>query len=373
VISTRIGARLGEDAGVSPDESAGDTGRPSVKPVPPAGNPVPPAGNPDSSAADPGRPVRLLAAGGTIGMRGERAVPAVDAAALASQLPLDPGWDVNTETVLAKPGAHLTLDDAFGLARHAGAAASAGEGVVITTGTDTLEELAVLCALTYGGEAPIVLTGANRPGSRPGADGPANLLDAIALARAPAAGGLGTVVAFGGEIHGAMTVQKVDSTGPAAFGSPAAGPIGRVVEGRVWLHATPLRPAPLNVQRLDHRVAIVTTTLGDDGTWLRDAAATADGVVLVALGAGHLPPGVLRELRDAADRVPVLITCRPARSSMLFSTYGFEGAEPDLRATGAICAPFLSAVAARIALLCALGAGFDRAGIAARLAQFDAR
>jgi L-asparaginase len=168
-------------------------------------------------------------------------------------------------------------------------------------------------------------------------------------------------------------VQKVDSTGPAAFGSPVAGPVGRVVDGRVWLHAAPLRPPSLPVERLEHQVSIVVTGLGDDGALLHHAAAFADGVVLVALGAGHVSPGVLGELRAACERVPVLVTCRPTRSSMLFSTYGFEGAEPDVRASGAICVPFLSPVAARIALLCALGAGLDRAGMAAALASFDAR
>ena len=116
----------------------------------------------------------------------------------------------------------------------------------------------------------------------------------------------------------------------------------------------------------------MTTGLGDDGALLRHAAEISDGVVLVALGAGHLSKEVLAELRRAAERVPVVITCRPDRSSMLFSTYGFEGAERDLRASGAICAPFLSAAAARMALLCSLGADLDRAGIAAALAPFDA-
>ena len=144
---------------------------------------------------------------------------------------------------------------------------------MITTGTDTMEEVAVLCALLHGGDAPIVITGANRPGSSPGADGPANLLDAVVLAGAPAAAGLGVVVVFGGEIHAAMTVRKIDSTGPTAFGSPTAGPLGRIVERRVWLHAMPLRPQPLPVERLAHRVAVVATGLGDDGALLRHAAA----------------------------------------------------------------------------------------------------
>ena len=326
---------------------------------------------PTASAAT--RPVRLLAAGGTIAMRGEHAVPALGAFELVEQLPQVAGFHLEAETVRSLPGAHLSPGDALDLARRAGAAAARGDGVVLTTGTDTMEEVAMVCALTYGGEAPVVITGANRPGSAPGADGPANLLDAIILARAPAAAGLGVVVVFGGEVHAAATVRKIDSTGPVAFGSPTAGPLGRIVDGRIWLHATPRRPAPLAVQRLDHRVATVATGLGDDGALVRHAAQTYDGLVMVALGAGHLSAVVLHELRRAAERVPVLVTCRPERSSMLFSTYGFEGAERDVRASGAICVPFLSPAAARIALLCALGAGLDRAGIANAFAPFDAR
>lgn len=306
-------------------------------------------------------------------MRGERAVPAVDAEGLVAELPqLAAVPDFEAETVFGVPGPHLSLRQALDVANRAIALAGAGNGVVITTGTDTMEELAMLCVLMHGGQAPIVLTGANRPGGAPGADGAANLLDAVALAGSPAGEGLGAVVAFGGEIHGGASVRKVDSTGPAAFGSPVAGPLGRIVERRVWLHSRPLRREPVRVERLSHRVAIVPTALGDDGDLLGQAAAVCDGVVLVALGAGHLSPSVLLELRTALERIPVAVTCRPERSSMLFETYGFDGAERDVRASGAVCVPFLSPQAARIALLCCLAAGLDRDGIAAALAPWDA-
>jgi L-asparaginase len=319
------------------------------------------------------RPVRIIAVGGTIAMRGDRAVPSLDAAALVEAVPeLGAVGRLEAETALELPGPHLSLRQALAVADRVRAAADAGEGVVVTTGTDTMEELAVLCAMTYGGEAPIVLTGANRPASSPGADGPANLLDAVSLAGSPATAGLGVVVAFGGEIHAAMSVRKVDSTGPTAFGSPVAGPIGRIVEGRPWLHARPIRPAPLAVERLEYRVAIVTATLGDDGDVLAELAASRDGLVLVALGAGHLSRSAIGELRTALQRIPVLITCRPDRPSMLFDTYGFDGAERDLRESGAVCAPFLSPAAARMALLCCLGAGLDRDQMAQALAPWDA-
>jgi L-asparaginase len=318
------------------------------------------------------RPVRLLAAGGTISMQGDRAVPALDARGLIEAVPaLADVAELDAETVLSVPGPHLTLSQALDLARRAVAASGDGEGVVITTGTDTIEEVAVLCALLHAGEAPVAITGANRPATSPGADGPANLLDAVAVAGSFVTTGLGAVVVFGGEIHDGMTVSKVDSTGPAAFGSPVAGPLGRVVERRVWLHARPSRPASLSVETLEHRVEVVSPGMGDDGALLRHAAATADGVVLVAFGAGHLSPALLAALREAVERVPVVLTCRPVRSSMLVETYGFEGAERDLRASGALCAPFLSPAAARMVLLCCLGAGLDRRAMEAALAPWD--
>lgn len=206
-------------------------------------------------------------------MSGAQAVPALEADELITAVPaLAAVPALEAETVLSMPGAHLTLDRALQVARLAAASAADGRGGVISTGTDTLEEVAVLCALLHGAEAPIVITGANRPASAPGADGPANLIDAVAAAGADATAGLGTVVVFAGEIHDAMTVRKVDSTGPAAFGSPICGPLGRVVEGRVWLHARPSRPAPLEIRAILHRVEIVSPGLGDDGDLLRHAA-----------------------------------------------------------------------------------------------------
>lgn len=320
------------------------------------------------------RPVALLAVGGTISMRGERAVPALDARGLIEALPeLAAVPALRAHTLLSKPGPQLSLAEALMVAEHAGRAAEGGEGVVVTTGTDTLEELAVLCALRCGAEAPIVFTGANRPASHPGADGGANLLDAVTVAGSLDAAGVGVVVVFGGEIHSAMTVRKVDSTGPAAFGSPLTGPIGRVLEGRVWIAARPLLPSRVEVAELRHRVEIVTASLGDDGSALVGLADRADGLVVVGFGAGHVSPPMLAALREVGERLPVVVTCRPERPSMLAATYGFEGCEADVRASGALCAPFLSAVAARIVLLACLGAGLGRGEIAAVLAPWDAR
>ncbi len=325
-----------------------------------------------SSSHQQSRPVRLLAAGGTISMQGERAVPRLDAGQLVQAVPeLERFTDLSAENVLGLPGPQIQLAQALELARRAADAAAGGAGVVITTGTDTLEEIAMLCALQHRAEAPIVLTGANRPASARGADGPANLLDAVTLAASAPGAGLGTVVVFGGEIHAAATVRKTDSTGPVAFTSPVAGPFGRIVDGRVWLHARPPASPHIRPRTIDYRVPIITAALGDAGELLETAAQAADGLVVVAFGAGHLTPGMLAALNSAVRRAPVVITVRPERGSMMHATYGFEGSERDLRDSGAVCVPFLSAAAARIALLCCLGADMGRDAIAAALAPYD--
>ena len=314
------------------------------------------------------REVLVLATGGTIAMSGSRAVPALDADALVAAVPgLGEVPGLRARELGASPGAHLTLDAVLHIAREAAAAAREGVGVVITHGTDTLEETAMLCDLVLDAEAPVVLTGAIRPGSAAGADGPANLLDAVAVAAAPEAAGFGALVVFGGEVHAARHARKVDSTSPVAFGSPAAGPVGRVIEGRPALELRPVRGREaLDVRRLDFRVPILATALGDDGLPL-DAAVRdgADGVVLATLGGGHVSPMVLARVRAAVERVPVVLAVRPQRGAFLAGTYGFEGNEEDLRATGALPAGVLSAQAARMKLLACLGAGLEGPRLAA--------
>jgi L-asparaginase len=216
--------------------------------------------------------------------------------------------------------------------------------------------------------APSVFTGAIRPSSNPGADGLANLEDAVAVAASDAASGTGVLVVFGGEIHAAHAVRKASSISPAAFRSPSTGPLGAVAEGVVRVWARPARVNVLAVASTTARVPSVATWLGDDGALLDAAAGDADGIVLVALGAGHVPPPVLAALRHVAPRIPVCVAVRPENGVMLRSTYGFEGSESDIRSSGAISCSALSPAAARIALIAALGANVDPA---AALAQFD--
>jgi L-asparaginase len=322
----------------------------------------------------PVREVTVLAAGGTIAMAGDAgAVPELDAEGLVAAVPAlaeVPG--LQARTLGSWPGVQVAPADALEIARAAAAEAAGGRGVVVTHGTDTLEETAVLIDLVHGGDAPIVVTGAIRPASASGADGPANLRDAVAAAGAASTAGLGALVVFAGELHAARAVRKTGSVSPRAFGSPATGPVGAVTEDAVAVWGDPRRRHPIAVAHMDSRVEIVSAGLGSDGALLDAAlAAGAEGLVAVVLGAGHAPPAFLAAARAAATRVPVVACVRPPEGRMLRATYGFEGAERDVRRAGLIPAPALSPAAARIVLMACLGAGHSRVATAAAFAGDD--
>jgi L-asparaginase len=311
------------------------------------------------------RRVVVLAAGGTIAMTGtaaggESATPRLSAEQLIEAVPGLAAYrgGVEGRSVVNKPSAHLTLDDQLTICREARDLARRGVGVVVTHGTDALEETAMLCDVLHDAEAPIVFTGAIRPASTAGADGPANLVDAVAVAASDAATGLGTLVVFGGEIHHARCARKTDTTSLVAFSSPQTGPLGRVTEGHPTIWSRIPRNPPLDPPDLDRRVLIVPTTAGDDGTLARAALATEpDGAVIGTLGAGHLPPPLLELWGEAAERIPVVAYCRPERGVILNATYGYAGSERDLRVTRIIPAGFLSPQGARMKLLACVAAG----------------
>ncbi len=308
------------------------------------------------------RRVRVIGAGGTIGMDGAGgALPALDAGELVAAVPgLQAFEELDAQTVANVPSAHLSLAQQLEICRQARDAARRGIGVVVTHGTDTLEETAMLCDIVSDAEAPVVFTGAIRPAGAPGADGPANLVDAVSVAASEGATGLGVLVVFGGEIHHARVVRKTDTTSLTAFSSPQIGPLGRVTEGHPSIWSRLPRNPTLDPPHLDARVFIIPTAAGDDGSLARAALDTEpDGVVIGTLGAGHMTPGLLDLWATAAKRIPVIAYCRPERGVILNSTYGYAGSEMDLRLTNVIPAGFLSPQAARMKLLACLASGLS--------------
>jgi L-asparaginase len=165
---------------------------------------------------------------------------------------------------------------------------------------------------------------------------------------------------FGGEIHHARCARKTDTTSLTAFSSPQTGPLGRVTEGHPSFWSRIPRNQPLDPPSLDHRVLVVPTTAGDDGSLARAALASEpDGIVIGTLGAGHLHPDLLKLWAGASERIPVVAYCRPERGVVLNGTYGYAGSERELRESRIIPAAFLSPQAARMKLLACLASGLS--------------
>ncbi len=325
---------------------------------------------------DRSRSILVITLGGTIAMTrtsGETGgvTPRLTGADLVSAVPgLDEGATITVEDFRQVPGASLTIDDIAELAGRLNKAAAAGtDGFVITQGTDTLEETAFLLDLLYEADAPVVLTGAMRNAAMPGADGSANLLAAVRTATSTVARGLGALVVFADEIHAARHVRKIHSTSLTAFASPSAGPIGHVIEGIPRLHFSPARHRAVPLPLRPAAVEVVHTTLGADATVLESIDRRADGVVVAAFGAGHVPASWVEPLQTLAGRIPVVLASRTGAGSVLARTYAFPGSESDLLARGLISAGPLDPYKARLLLLAQLRAGTDRAEVEAAFTE----
>jgi L-asparaginase len=202
----------------------------------------------DADASSERAHLIILSTGGTIAMTpktSQRSAISLCAASLAGAVPrLADLAEVEGRSVLAKPSADFTLADIGAIADAAKAAAKTDAGIVITHGTDTLEETAFALSVLVQVESPIVLTAAMRRPDQAGADGPANLLAASLVAISHSSRGKGILVVADDEIHAGPLIRKVHSFRPHAFSSLPFGPIGYVVEERVRFALAPARRLP---------------------------------------------------------------------------------------------------------------------------------
>jgi L-asparaginase len=235
--------------------------------------------------------------------------------------------------------------------------------VVVTTGTDTLEEVAYLLHLLWRRDEPVVVTGAMRTADAPGSDGPANVLAAVTVAASPTARGHGCLVTLNNQVHSAAAVRKSHTTSPAAFRSVGAVPVGEVHEGTARLAAPAPRPTPLPLPAAlgdVPRVALLRVTLDDDAELFRHAASHYDGVVVEVFGAGHVPSWWVEPLREAARRIPVAVVSRTGEGRLLRGSYGFPGSERDLVSADTLLIDGFDGIKARILLTLALLSSSDR-------------
>jgi L-asparaginase len=262
------------------------------------------------------------------------------------------------------PSGDLTISDIVALAHAIDTSFEEGaEGVVVTQGTDTIEETSFALDLLVHSSRPVVVTGAMRNPTMASADGPANLLGAIRVAVSQDAIGLGTLVVLNDEIHAARFVRKTHTANLGTFRSPSSGPLGWIVEDRLRIvsRVAPLAGFEHVAAQTVPAVALIKCSLGDDARVIDQLESLGyTGAVVEGFGGGHVPARVVSALENLAARMPVVLASRTGSGELLQETYGFIGSERDLLSRrGLISSGALDGLKARILLSLAMSVDED--------------
>jgi L-asparaginase len=322
--------------------------------------------------------VHVIATGGTISNMGND--PRRTGAELVAGIQGLAGIaDVTTEQFSNVASGAVTQEMLRDLARRVRTVlqeSNAPAGVIVTHGTDTMEETAFFLDLTVGGCSPVILTGAMRQANAVGADGPANLLNSVKLAASPEARGRGALLLMNDEVFLAREVTKSNTTRLNAFSAPEAGPTGVTDPDGIFFRAPPPAncPAPLiDVDRVDAfpRVDIVYSYIGADSAVV-DAlvAAGAKGLVVAGVGRGGTTPSQSSALRRAVEKGVIVLTSNRTGAGRSGRPTPPEGLRDLPAGRGArLSAGDLNPQKARMLLALALAAGLTPADIATLIAS----
>jgi L-asparaginase len=314
--------------------------------------------------------IALLSLGGTIASRvdaqGRGAALTFDATDLLAALPmLSEIADVSPRPFRMEMSSNLALGDITALAGQIIMLAESGvDGVVVTQGTDTIEETAYLLDLLITLDIPVVVTGAMRNPGKPGEDGPANLVGAIRVAAHPEARGCGVLVMLDDTIHLARFVRKTHTSATGAFASPSLGPIGYLVEDRVRIPLRPRRRSLHFAVPVDQElpeVGLLTLSLGNEERLVRSVVSAGyRGLVIEAFGAGHVAARTVAGLAELTPQMPVVFASRTGAGELYQYLGHYPGSEGDLLARGLIGAVGLDGLKARLLLILLLATGASR-------------
>lgn len=309
------------------------------------------------------RRVCLITTGGTIASRREPESGHVTASLSGGDLhdmllhPLD-GIEVTVDEFSKVSSFAIDLALSFDLARHVFRRLDEGfDGVVVTHGTDTMEESAFMADLIVASDKPVVFTGAQHAADEPNPDGPRNITDSIRLAASEAARGLGVVVCFDHEFHAARDVTKSHTSRTDTFLSAEHGKLGDVDGDRIVAHRMPLLRRTYAPQQVATEIELIKLAMGTTDRFVRFAAAEGVRAIIVeGFGRGNAPPAVSAALADIARTgIPVIMTSRCQRGRVK-PVYG-NGGGKTLAEAGIIFAGDLSGQKARVLLSVLLGAG----------------
>jgi L-asparaginase len=284
--------------------------------------------------------IAIVSTGGTISStetEGEDASPELQSDDLVESVPeLGDLTEIVTEDFATIVSHHYTIEQMYGLVERLRELDSDSDidGIVVTQGTNTLEVVSYFADLCYGGETPVVFTGAMRNPSLTSPDGPGNLLTAVRTAMSDRAGEMGVLVAFNYRVHAARGVSKIHTTNPDTFRTPEYGPVGAVEEGRVRWHRRPLDRDPTfdpDPADLTGDVATVVVT-ADMTPRTLEAAGDSAAVCLGCMGAGHLTETIVPTLETLhSGGVPIVASTLSPEGHLLRDTYECYGCENTTR------------------------------------------
>lgn len=230
------------------------------------------------------------------------------------------------------------------------------DGVIVTHGTDTLEETAYFLDLTIKTEKPIVVIGAMKTSTEPNWDGPRNLVDAIHICNNPNSRGFGVLVCLNGEINAASEVTKTHTEDVETFRSLDFGLLGFVERGKVIYNRLPRKLEKRQTEEINTNVDLIKVCAGMDEKFFKFSADNkVDGIVVEAMGVGNVPPQVFEGIKYAlGKKIPVVLVSRcPAGETL--DIYGYPGAGKWLKQAGVIFSDYLNGQKARIKLMICLG------------------
>ncbi|AZO25032.1 asparaginase [Mesorhizobium sp. M1E.F.Ca.ET.045.02.1.1] len=317
----------------------------------------------------------LITTGGTIASKQLEGAGRVDAAIAGARLLEDsrfealPG-EIKVDEFINIVSCAMTLPLAFSLARRINERLSDDEcrGVVVTHGTDTMEESAYLADLLLASDKPVVFTGAQRRADDANPDGPQNLHEAIDLVASTVTQGLGVVVYFDQRFHAARDVTKAHTSRLDALVSLNAGPLGDFDRGAYTLSRRPPARRRYQVELIETRVDLLRMVQGADDRLIRFCAASgAKAIVLEGFGRGNATPSVAQAVREiSATGIPILIASR-CHQGRVAAIYG-NGGGKDLEEAGCLFGGDLAGPKLRLLASVLLGAGMTRQMMAKEVA-----
>lgn len=310
--------------------------------------------------------VALLFTGGTISMAVDEkigaAIPSLSGHEILSMVSnIDKLADIEVIEYGDYPGPHINVDrllEIRGIVRDCLKREDI-TGVIITHGTDSLEETAYFLDLTIRSEKPIIVVGAMRNSSELGYDGPSNLAAAVCTAISPKAMNKGVLVVLNNEVNIAREVMKTNTLSLNTFQSPY-GLLGSIDTNDLILHRYLVHREHIDTEVIEKNVVIIKSYIGMDSILIRAAVdAGMKGIVIEAMGRGNLPPGALDGLRYALENKVVVVVVSRCPSGRVMESYGYHGGGKELSDMGVILGEDYSGLKARIKLMVALGKTSD--------------